>query len=753
MSGPALGDTFAGHRIEAEAGRGGMGVVYRALDLDLDRVVALKLIAPEYAADSDFRERFKRECRMAASLSHPHIVPIYRAGEEDGLVFVTMAFIEGTDLRALLREEGALEPARAAAFIRQVAEALDAAHATGLVHRDVKPGNILVGDGEHLYLTDFGLTKRTSSDTKMTATGMFVGTLDYIAPEQLEGAQADARADIYSLGCVLYELLTGQIPYPRPVDTAKILAHIKDPVPVPSQAVPGLPPKLDEVLARAMAKDPADRYLSAGDLALAAGAAVEGRAPAAPEHSVARGRAAPIGTPAAAAITETGPRPATGRRRGRRGAIAAAVVAVAAAATAAMALTGGEDGPTCNAAGGLGTKERPLRVYSSLDLQGPAAGSSQAALTGARMALAEAGGRAGGCAVALTSLDATTVRSEGFPEEKQVKANARRAAGDRSAVGYVGEWTSGATARSLPITNRAGLAQVSAANTDPGLTVNAPGVQKGDPERYYPTKRRTFARITPSAVAMAADIAVAAKQQGCGSASVVGNPGDPYSESVEALTKRFGSRIELRTRRPIRLRLPPQGERLRASEIDALAEAIRKERPGCIIFAAIGTDDTPDVLDELNRAAPRAWIIGGDAIGFDELGATMTAAARVRTRVVQIPLPVGAFPASGRAFFRRLRAEYGSEANDPYAAHGYEAMSLVLDAIERAGKAGTVDRAGVVKALFATKNRKSIMGTYSIDKNGDTTLSHHAMFQPGSTRLVFDRVVRAPPELNLTLAN
>ena len=756
MSGPSLGGTFAGHRIEAEAGRGGMGVVYRAVDLDLDRVVALKVIAPGYAADPEFRDRFKRECRIAASLSHPHIVPIYRAGEEDGLVFVTMAFIEGTDLRALLREEGALDPARAVGFVRQVADALDAAHAAGLVHRDVKPGNILVGDGGHVYLTDFGLTKHTSSDTKMTATGMFVGTLDYIAPEQLEGAQADARADIYSLGCVLYELLTGDVPFPRPVDTAKILAHINDPAPVASAAAPSLPPQLDEVVGRALSKDPDARYPSAGDLARAAEAAVEGRVPEGAEHSVARGRAAPGGAAVemAAATTHRGPSPRAGAGpapgsagRRRRGIVAgAAVVGVAAAAAAALALTGGEAEAKCNAAGGLGTKEKPLRVYSSLSLSGPAAKAPQAALTGAREALKEAGGKAGGCVVTLTSLDASTLKSGGMPDEDRVKQNARRAVRDGASVAYVGEWESGATGVSLPITNRGGLAQVSPSNSDPGLTVKAPGVLPGEPDKYYPAKRRTYVRVMPSGVATTAAVVAAVRSYGCEEAAVVTSTEDSYSRSMRALAKSFGAQVGLRTRKQVQI--PLEGQ----FDLDRTAARVAAGDPPCVIYAAIGNEETAGFLNAINRALPRARIVAGDAILFDELGSQMSAAARVRTRAIAAPPPVGAFPASGRAFFRRLRAEYGGEVNDPFAAHGYEAMRLVLDALERAGASGEVTRAGVVKALFATRNRKSILGTYSVQATGDTTLSDHGMYEPGATRYRFERVVRAPAELDLTLS-
>ena len=213
----AIGSELAGYRIEALIGRGGMGAVYRAEELTLGRKVALKVIAPELAQDSRFRERFLRESRIAASLDHPHIVPIFKAGEEDGALFLAMRYVEGTDLGKLLREGGALDPRRAIALLEQVADGLDAAHEKGLVHRDIKPSNVLVSRAagkEHAYLADFGLTKRTGSLSGVSAAGDVVGTLEYVAPEQITGEEVGPAADLYSLGCVLYECLTGQSPFP-----------------------------------------------------------------------------------------------------------------------------------------------------------------------------------------------------------------------------------------------------------------------------------------------------------------------------------------------------------------------------------------------------------------------------------------------------------------------------------------------------------------------------------------------------------
>jgi streptogramin lyase len=291
-----VGQEIGGHRIDAVAGRGGMGVVYKATHLALNRTVALKLISPDLAEDAEFRARFKRESELAASLDHPNVVPIYHAGEDDGKLYVTMRFVEGTDLRELITLQQRLDPQVAARIISQVGSALDAAHARGLVHRDVKPANVLIADQGghyHAYLTDFGLTKQVSSQSGLTKTGMMVGTVDYIAPEQLQGSTIDARADVYALGCVLYEALTGQVPYPRDSEPAKMWAHMGEPPPAPRSIAPDLPAPLDEVVARAMAKEPDARFPSAGDLGRAALAGAEGELAARSERSVATGDAAP----------------------------------------------------------------------------------------------------------------------------------------------------------------------------------------------------------------------------------------------------------------------------------------------------------------------------------------------------------------------------------------------------------------------------------------------------------------------------
>jgi streptogramin lyase len=272
-----IGAQLAGYRLDSLLGRGGMGIVYLAEDLRLRRNVALKLVAPEMAADARFRERFLREAELAASLDHSHLVPVHAAGETDGQLWIAMRYVQGTDLGTLLEQEGPLEPARALELCSQVGEALDAAHAHGLVHRDVKPANVLVteeGGKEHCYLSDFGLARGATEPAREGETPHLSGTVDYTAPEQIAREPADHRADVYSLACVFYECLAGEPPFKRPRATATLFAHASEPPPSLHERRPELPEAIDKVLAKALDKDPDERYGSCCELIEDAGEAL-----------------------------------------------------------------------------------------------------------------------------------------------------------------------------------------------------------------------------------------------------------------------------------------------------------------------------------------------------------------------------------------------------------------------------------------------------------------------------------------------
>ena len=291
---PLVGDEFAGYRLRSVLGRGGMSAVYQAENPRLGNVIALKILAPELAADDVFRTRFLEESRIAAAMNHPHVIPIHDMGSSGGLLYIAMRCVAGTDLRQMIAKRGPLPPDVAMFLLTQAARALDAAHRRGLVHRDVKPGNLLIergsedGEPDHLYLADFGITKRAVSRSGLSSTGQFLGTVDYVAPEQIRGMAADGMADQYSLGCVLYECLTGRVPFEKDLDAAVIWAHVEEPPTRPTLLRPDLPPAVDGVFARVLAKQPGDRYENCRDFmagardALAAAAALPPRVLSAP---------------------------------------------------------------------------------------------------------------------------------------------------------------------------------------------------------------------------------------------------------------------------------------------------------------------------------------------------------------------------------------------------------------------------------------------------------------------------------------
>jgi streptogramin lyase len=329
-SGPALGSEFAGHRIEAVLGEGGMGVVYLARHLALDRDRALKVLAPALSGDERFRARFQRESRLAASIEHPNVIPVHEAGEEQGHLYLSMRLVEGRDLRDLVAEGGPLTPQATAEILDAVAGGLGAAHAAGLIHRDVKPANVLVGEGRdagRVFLTDFGISRTARAGETVTRTGEIIGTADFVSPEQIAGEPVDERADIYALGAVVHFALTGSVPFPRETELATLFAHANAPRPRPAELRSDLPLALDSVVARAMAINPDDRFATAGELATAYDRALEGI------------ETKPLARPPAA----EDPSPARDLRRWARPLAVAAAVVLAGAGVTALLVAGGDE--------------------------------------------------------------------------------------------------------------------------------------------------------------------------------------------------------------------------------------------------------------------------------------------------------------------------------------------------------------------------------------------------------------------------
>ncbi|TRW86261.1 serine/threonine protein kinase [Mycolicibacterium sp. 018/SC-01/001] len=341
MSTPRVGTRFGPYELRSVLGVGGMGEVYRAYDTARERMVAIKLLRLEMAADPSFQERFRRESRIAARLQDPHVIPVHDFGEIDGVLFIDMRLVEGASLKEVLRAEGALQPRRAVAIIRQVAAALDAAHANGLVHRDIKPENVLLTPDDFAYLVDFGIA-HGGGEATVTSTGLVVGSCAYMAPERFSGDRGGPASDVYSLACLLHETLTGRAPF-EAADVRQVMsAHMFSAPPRPSIMRRGISRAFDDVVARGMAKAPGDRYVSAGDLARAAGAAAE-RAPsaapvAAPPPPVTR-QMPPAVRPTPPPYTPAAPsRPAPRFSRGQVALIGATVVLLTAAAVLALVL-------------------------------------------------------------------------------------------------------------------------------------------------------------------------------------------------------------------------------------------------------------------------------------------------------------------------------------------------------------------------------------------------------------------------------
>ena len=271
------GTIVSGYRVDGVLGEGGMGTVYQATQLSLNRVVALKLLAANLGDDPGFRARFEREGQVQAALDHDHIVTVYEAGQSEYGLFLAMRLIAGPTLKQLILD-GSLDPRRSVRLLAQVAHALDAAHRAGLIHRDIKPQNILIGERDHAYLADFGLIK-APDEARLTGTGQFIGTIDYVAPEQIQGEPATPASDVYALTGVLCECLTGEVPFPKPSEAATLHAHVMQPPPKVSERRPDLPPALDEVIAQGMAKDPWSRPSLAGELVQSASRALSASAP------------------------------------------------------------------------------------------------------------------------------------------------------------------------------------------------------------------------------------------------------------------------------------------------------------------------------------------------------------------------------------------------------------------------------------------------------------------------------------------
>jgi branched-chain amino acid transport system substrate-binding protein len=411
---------------------------------------------------------------------------------------------------------------------------------------------------------------------------------------------------------------------------------------------------------------------------------------------------------------------------------------IAAAALALTIAACGSDEPSGGkSAGGGETAGKQLTIYSSLPLQGAARAQSAAAVNGAKLALEQAGNKAGKFPIKYVSLDDSTAQAAGW-EPNATSTNARKAAGDKATIGYIGEFNSGATAVSLPILNEAGIAQVSPGNTAVGITSNDPGASPGEPDKYYPTGVRTYARVLPKDTYQGAALAALAKEKNCASAYILNDKevyGAGLAKNVELSAKKVGLEIK-----------GDEGIDKNAANYRSLAEKVKGTGAQCFIYAGITANNAVQIFKDMAAALPNAPLLGPEGVGesgfFDPKDGGLPADVAKRVLITIPGVAPEEYPPAGKEFLKAYEAKFGQKNPDRYAVYGYESMSLLLDAIKRAGNDGS-DRAAVAKQLLATKDREGVFGKYSIDPNGDITLTPYGIYRIEDGALVFDHTVKA----------
>lgn len=421
------------------------------------------------------------------------------------------------------------------------------------------------------------------------------------------------------------------------------------------------------------------------------------------------------------------------RRMAASGCLVAALAFGAAACGSGSSSSGGGGG----GGGGGGAQAKTLNVYSSLPLQGASRAQTQALNNGIKLALQQKGGRAGNITIKFTPLDDSSAQAGAWTPE-QTQANARKVAQDKNAAVYIGEFNSGASAVSIPILNEAGVPQISPANTAVGLTTNEPGATPGEPQKYYPAQTRTYARIVPKDTIQGAALVTLMKQDGCTKVEMTNDKevyGAGLAKNIELAAK--SQRLNIIANDAIDKNAP---------NYRSLAQKAKSAAANCFVFAGITANGAVQQFKDFGAALPNAKLYGPDGIcesGFTDPskgGIPTSVASRFKCTVAT--LDPGSYPADGKQFFTQYTQQYGDKHPDPYAIYGYEAMSLALDAIQRSG---TGTKPDILKALFATKDRKSVLGTYSIDSNGDTTLTDYGVYSVQNGLPKFDQTIKAKP--------
>lgn len=728
-----VGHQIGGFLVESLIGRGGMSRVYLAQQLSLDRRVALKILSGELSADADFRARFLREARLASSLEHPNILPVYDAGEHEGLLFMAMRYVDGSDLAAQIAAHGPMSPEQALHYIAQAASALDAAHAVGLVHRDVKPANMLLS-GQHLYLTDFGIAKAVTARRDLTRTGMFVGTLDYAAPEQIRNEPLDGRADMYSLGCVLFQCLTGQVPYDRPSEYGVMQAHLTEPVPSLRLQRPDVATSVDEVIAVALAKEPDARYRSGRHFVEALRSALlpsntsATRIVEAPSlrSTVAAPLPIPVATPkqeVESSVQRIVPVARSTTRRVRPplmvgGALAVALASVVVVRAAFAGTPSPSPTPTLaataqstTAATAAAAAPREIIIATDFPVSGNDRASGRGPEAGAQYAITQAGSIRG-FKITYKSYDDAV---NGVHDPQQGAKNVTDMANNPAILAVVGPFNSNVSRAELPIANRAGLALISPANTNECLTRD---YQYCDPKAsaLRPTGANNYFRISaPDTVQGPAMADFAVDRLGVTRVAAFSD-----SETFGSLTANgFCSRLAARggqcvVRQDFKWQTTSDFtgflSRAQAAGAQAVYAGATSATKGCVVRAQmkgyfsvatpfLGNDGIGDsqCVSDARDMAPNMYFSNAAADGSQD-------------------------PANSQLIAAFRRAFTGPDDWAAYTLPGYDCARIAIDAIARAidkanGQMPT--RQQVVAALSETRELKLTTGTYSFDQYGD----------------------------------
>lgn len=750
------GKQFGPYQIVAPLGEGGMAVVYKAFQPAMERYVAIKVLPRALAQDPEFVARFQREAKLLAQLQHPHILPVFDFGEAEGFTYLVMPYIKSGTLTDLLRG-GVLPLEQTRRLITQIGDALHYAHTRGLVHRDVKPSNVLVDESGNCLLTDFGLARMVEGSMNLTTSGTVLGTPAYMSPEQGVGQPSDARSDIYALGVILYEMVTGRVPYKAETPVAVIFKHIHDPLPPPSTVNPAISEALEAVILKALAKKPDDRYSTAGDMVKALQTALSAETPA--RHPVSSSASALPTPPSALARTASVPptsaaSPSSLMRWIGVGCIGLAVIGMLGAAglgvflglpallgaprsfgtptltasprPAASATTAATPPPVI-------TSEGTIKIVSDLPMTGASLGQTTTIVNAIQMALEEANYQACGGAwtVEYEAMDDASAE-RGTWDADVVTANAGRYVADERIVAVIGPFNSGAARILIPALNPAQLVIVSASNTYPGLTKPLSGVDD-EPDKYYPTGLRNYARVSVSDD-MQGKVAARWAQTLGASSVYVAHDGDVYGTGIAAQFRAEAEALGLEV---------VAYTSLADSEVGSLAAEIAQTQPGLVFFGGITQNGAGELFRALREAGYTGLLMGAD--GIQETAFIETAGEAAEGVYSTFPgLTPDRYTGRAMDWLAAYEAKFGAKP-EFFGIYGYVVTQVILDAFDRVCAAGQspADREAVREAVLSTQNFESVIGTFSFDANGDTTLIAMTGSQVQDGQWVFAEVLEA----------